>query len=226
MYNEEGSIPAFFEAIKPVLEQVSPDYEIVCVNDGSRDDTFLVLQKYAASDPRICILDLSRNFGKEAALSAGLDFATGRAIVPMDADLQDPPELIPQMVSLWRDGFDVVLAVRSDRSSDRRMKRATARWFYRLMSLISDIRLPENAGDYRLMDRQVVDALARMPERTRFMKGIFAWLGFRTTKVTFARPIRQDGATKLNFRSLLKLAVDGLVSFTTFPLRVWTVIGF
>lgn len=225
MYNEEDAIERFFGRVVPILASIGEDYEIVCVNDGSADDTLECLRRHAERDRRIRIVDLSRNFGKEAALTAGLDFCLGQAVIPIDADLQDPPEVIPEMVSLWRQGHDVVLAVRRDRSSDQRLKRVSARWFYRLIARLSDVPIPENAGDFRLMDRQVVDALRRLPERTRFMKGIFAWLGFRTTQVTFVRQARQDGTAKQNYKSLLRLAIDGLVSFTTFPLRIWTLVG-
>lgn len=224
MYNEEKAVEPFFSRVVPILKSVGEDYEIVCVNDGSSDNTLELLRR-AATDPRIGVIDLSRNFGKEAALTAGLDLCLGQAVIPIDVDLQDPPEVILEMVSLWREGHDVVLAVRHDRSSDHHLKRLSARWFYRLIAKLSDTPIPENAGDFRLMDRQVVEALRGLPERTRFMKGIFAWLGFRTTQVTFVRPARQDGSAKQNYKSLFRLAMDGLVSFTTFPLRIWTLVG-
>lgn len=225
MYNEESALPHFIARIGEVLDPLLADYEIVCVNDGSRDATLPALREWAARDTRVKIVDLSRNFGKEAALSAGLDFARGRAIVPIDVDLQDPPELIGAMLEHWRAGYDVVLAARHDRSSDPRLKRATAGWFYTLMARISDIEIPANVGDFRLMDRQVVEALQRLPERARFMKGIFAWLGFRTTTISFARPNRSAGEAKQHYGRLARLALDGIVSFTTFPLRVWTLLG-
>ena len=225
MYNEETALPHFIARVGAVLDPLLADYEIVCVNDGSRDGTLAALRAWAARDARVKIVDLSRNFGKEAALSAGLDFANGQAVVPIDVDLQDPPELIAEMLELWRAGNDVVLAARHDRSSDPRLKRATAGWFYKLMARISDIDIPENVGDFRLMDRQVVEALKRLPERARFMKGIFAWLGFRTATISFARPTRSAGEAKQRYRSLARLAIDGIVSFTTFPLRIWTLLG-
>lgn len=225
MYNEETALPHFVERIEAVLAPLLADFEVVCINDGSRDGTLDALRAWAAREPRVKVVDLSRNFGKEAALSAGLDFSTGRAVVPIDVDLQDPPELISQMLELWREGYDVVLAARHDRSSDPRLKRATAGWFYKLMARISDIDIPENVGDFRLMDRQVVEALKRLPERARFMKGIFAWLGFRTTTISFARPVRSAGEAKQRYGRLARLAIDGVVSFTTFPLRVWTLLG-
>lgn len=225
MYNEEAAIGRFFERVRPVLDACGCRYEIVCVNDGSRDGTLDRLVAEARSDRRIRVLDLSRNFGKEAALTAGIDHARGAAVIPIDADLQEPPELIPDMIALWREGYDVVLAERKDRSSDSVGKRVTARWFYRAMNWLSDVNLPENVGDFRLMDRRVVDALGRLPERSRFMKGVFAWLGFRQARVGFTRPARLDGAGKQSPRALMRLALDGFVSFSSAPLRIWTYIG-
>ncbi len=225
MYNEDRALPHFVARMSEVLDPLLADYEIVCVNDGSRDGTLAALRDWAARDARVKIVDLSRNFGKEAALSAGLDFARGQAVVPIDVDLQDPPELIGEMLEHWRAGYDVVLAARHDRSSDPRLKRATAGWFYSLMERISDVDIPANVGDFRLMDRQVVEALKRLPERARFMKGIFAWLGFRTTTISFARPMRSAGEAKQRYGRLARLAIDGVVSFTTFPLRIWTLFG-
>jgi glycosyltransferase involved in cell wall biosynthesis len=225
MFNEESALPHFVSRIAEVLEPLLDDFEIVCVNDGSSDGTLAALRDWAARDARVKVVDLSRNFGKEAALSAGLDFARGQAVVPIDVDLQDPPELIGEMLDLWRVGNDVVLAARHDRASDPRLKRATAGWFYTLMARISDIDIPANVGDFRLMDRQVVEALKRLPERARFMKGIFAWLGFRTATISFARPMRSAGEAKQRYGRLARLAIDGVVSFTTFPLRIWTLLG-
>ncbi len=225
LYNEEQVCGEFFQRVVPILSSLTADYEIVCVNDGSQDNTLSVLREAHAGNPRIKVVDLTRNFGKELALTAGLDHATGDAVVPIDVDLQDPPELIPKMVRLWQDGYDVVLAVRSDRSADSPLKRITADAFYRLMGQISDIRLPRNAGDFRLMDRRVVEALRRLPERTRFMKGLFAWLGFRQTTVRYKRPERAAGNTKWRLWGLWNLGLEGLFSFTTMPLRVWTYLG-
>ncbi|MEM7521030.1 MAG: glycosyltransferase family 2 protein [Pseudomonadota bacterium] len=226
MYNEETAAPAFFDALEPVLAELALSYEIICVNDGSRDATIVELVKRSAQDNRIKVIDLSRNFGKEAALSAGLDAARGQAVVPIDADLQEPPELLPQMVDLWLQGYDVVLAKRKDRSADRVFKRNSARLFYILLRGLSDVDIPENVGDFRLMDRKVNDALRRLPERSRFMKGLFAWLGFREATVEFVRPARQGGPEKQNLRRLIALAMDGLISFSTTPLRFWGYLGF
>ncbi len=225
VYNEEAALEPFFRTVEPIVEGLADDYEIICVNDGSTDGSLEGLRAMRARNPRIKIIDLSRNFGKEQALTAGLDHATGDAVVPLDADLQDPPELIPEMVEKWRDGFDVVLAVREDRHSDSLLKRVTAGWFYRVFRAMSDTDLPENAGDFRLMDRRVVDALKLMTERNRFMKGIFAWAGFRQAQVSYSRPERAAGASKWSGRKLLNFGLDGLFSFSILPLRMWTWMG-
>lgn len=226
MYNEESAIDSFFKAVRPVLDQIGLTYEIVCVNDGSRDATLAALAGIARKDARVRIIDLSRNFGKEAALTAGLDLARGRAVVPIDADLQEPPELIALMVKHWQEGYDVVLARRSERRSDTVLKRWSAKLFYRFLRVMSDVGIPENVGDFRLMDRAVVDALHRLPERSRFMKGIFAWLGFRQITLDFVRPARKDGSSKFRAGKLMQLAIEGIVSFSTVPLRMWSYVGF
>ena len=226
MLNESAVLDRFFDRLVPVLEQVTPHWEILCIDDGSTDDTFRLLEAHRAREPRIRMIGLSRNFGKENALSAGLDFAAGQAVIPMDADLQDPPELVPQMVDKWRDGFDVVLARRATREGEGWAKRATAHLFYRLIGRLSHVEIPENVGDFRLMDRRVVEALAALPERSRFMKGVFAWLGFRQTVIEYAREPRAAGTIKQNWGRLFGLAVDGIVSFTAAPLKIWSYIGF
>lgn len=226
VYNEQDGLARLFDVLGAALEALGHSYEIVCINDGSRDGTLPGLVGHAARDPRIKVIDLSRNFGKEAALTAGLDAAQGQAVVPMDADLQEPPELLAEMVALWKQGFDVVLAKRSDRASDGWSKRVSAKLFYRLLQSMSDVDVPENVGDFRLMDRRVNAALKRLPERTRFMKGLFAWLGFSQTTIEFVRPARQDGTAKQNWRKLISLATDGLVSFSATPLRFWGYLGF
>jgi glycosyltransferase involved in cell wall biosynthesis len=226
-YNEEDAVPLFFERIVPVMESLGLRYEIVCVNDGSRDDTLQMLAAAAVRHPGIVrVIDLSRNFGKEAALTAAIDHAVGRAVIPIDADLQDPPEVIPELVARWRDGNDVVLAIRADRSSDTWLKRKTAEWFYRFIGRIGDVEIPANAGDFRLMDRRVVDAMQLLPERARFMKGMFAWVGFKTATVTYARAPRSAGSTKLRFWRLWNFALEGIVSFSSLPLRIWSYLGF
>tara|TARA_B100001123_G_scaffold44745_1_gene45821 strand:- start:1452 stop:2378 length:927 start_codon:yes stop_codon:yes gene_type:complete len=225
MYNEAESIEHCINTLTPILDAVDEDWEILCVDDGSVDASAAIVKARAASDPRIKLIEFSRNFGKEAALTAALDAANGQAVIPFDADLQDPPELIPEMVERWREGFKVVLAVRAARTNDSRAKRVTAGWFYSIMHQVSDIRIPRNAGDFRLMDAQVVAAVRQLPERTRFMKGILAWVGFETTEVYYDRPERSHGTTKFAFRSLWRLALDGIFSFTTVPLKIWTYLG-
>jgi glycosyltransferase involved in cell wall biosynthesis len=226
-YNEEEAVQLFFDRIVPVMNGLGLRYEIVCVNDGSRDNTFAMLAAAALRYPGIVrVIDLSRNFGKEAALTAAIDHAVGRAVIPIDADLQDPPEVIPELVARWHEGNDVVLAVRADRSSDTWLKRKTAEWFYRCIDRISDVDIPANAGDFRLMDRRVVDAMQSLPERARFLKGMFAWVGFKTTAVTYTREKRSAGTTKLRFWRLWNFALEGIVSFSSLPLRIWSYLGF
>lgn len=225
MYNEEQVCGVFFAAVVPVLERITANYEIICVNDGSRDNTLQVLREARDQNNKIKIIDLSRNFGKEPALTAGLDFAQGAAVIPIDADLQDPPEVIPQLVAKWREGYDMVLAKRNDRRGDSALKRLTARLFYRLLGRIGDIPIPTDTGDFRLLDRKVVDVLSHLPERTRFMKGLFAWPGFKQAVVSYSRPARAAGASKWTLWHLWNLALEGVVSFSTLPLRIWTYVG-
>lgn len=219
-------MPIFFERIVPILEGTGETFEIVCVNDGSHDGTLEALLVAREKNRHVRIIDLSRNFGKEAALSAGIDFAVGDAVIPIDADLQDPPELIPDMIEQWRSGYDQVLARRSDRDSDSRAKRTSAYLFYWLHNKIADTPLPENVGDFRLMDRKVVDVIKHLPERNRFMKGLFSWVGFRTTTIEYVREPRQRGRTKFDTWRLWNLALEGITSFSSAPLRVWTYLGF
>lgn len=225
-YNEAPALDAFFQTIRPVLDSV-PDarFEIVCVNDGSTDDTLTKLLALRRRDGRIRVVDFTRNFGKEAALSAGIDEALGDAVIPIDADLQDPPELIPMMIERWRAGAEVVLAHRTNRASDTFFKRLAAGLYYRVHNRLSEVKLPPNVGDYRLMDRRVVSALKRLPERRRFMKGLFAWVGFRTEIVDYVRAPRSAGHSKFSGWRLWNFALEGITSFSTVPLRCWTYIG-
>lgn len=226
IYNEEDTIEAFLERSHESLRKANDLYvEYIFVNDGSTDRSLSTLLSAQRKYPSIKILEFSRNFGKEAALTAGILEATGQIIVPIDADLQDPPELIIDMVSKWREGFDVVLARRVSRKSDGWTKRVTANWFYKLHNKIAEPRLPENVGDFRLMDRCVVEALRQLPESRRFMKGLLAWLGFRTTTIDYQRPARIAGSTKFNGWRLWNFALEGITSFSTSPLRIWTYIG-
>lgn len=225
VYNEEESLAGFFARLLPVLIATGETFEIVCVNDGSRDATLERLLAYRQHEPHIRVLNLSRNFGKEAALTCGIDHAVGDAVIPIDVDLQDPPELIGEMLQLWRQGFDVVLAQRTDRSADHFLKRKTAEWFYRLHNAIADSAIPPNVGDFRLMDRKVVEALRALPERRRFMKGLFAWVGFRQAVIPYSREARKVGTSKFSGWRLWNFALEGITSFSTAPLQIWTYLG-
>lgn len=224
-YNEQDVVAAFFGRLIPVLNETQEEFEIICINDGSSDNTLLGLLAAQGRYPGVRIVDLSRNYGKEAALTAGLDIARGDAVIPIDADLQDPPELIPRLLEKWREGFEVVLAQRVDRSTDGWFKSHSAGWFYRVHNRLANVQLAENVGDFRLMDRCVVEAIRQLPERQRFMKGIFAWVGFRTGAVEYVRETRTGGATKFSGWRLWNLALEGITSFSTMPLRVWTYVG-
>lgn len=227
VFNESETVSLFIERVNNVLNKFNEiKLSVVFINDGSTDDTLarlLELQKQQHDE--IQIVDLSRNFGKEAALTAGLKVASGHVVVPIDVDLQDPPELILEMIQKWREGYDVVVGKRINRDSDSWAKRKSATWFYRIHNKISDPKIPENVGDFRLMDRSVVDALNELPESRRFMKGLFAWVGFRTTAVEYARPERIAGTTKFNGWRLWNFALEGITSFSTDPLRIWTYLG-
>lgn len=225
MHNEEESLTEFFRRLLLVLKSIGEPFEIICVNDGSLDSTLDRLCEFQITVPHLHVIDLSRNFGKEAALTCGINFARGSAVIPIDADLQDPPELIAEMVKIWRQGFDTVLAQRVDRSSDNFLKRKTAEWFYRLHNAISDSPIPANVGDFRLMDRRVVEALKSLPERRRFMKGLFAWVGFRQAILSYVREPRKMGKSKFSGWRLWNFALEAITSFSTVPLRVWTYLG-
>ncbi len=224
-YNEADSIVPFVAAMMDVIKAGDARYELVFVDDGSTDDTRAQLSALADRHSEIRVVAFSRNFGKEAALTAGLDYAEGDAVVVMDVDLQDPPELIAVFIEKWREGYDVVYATRDDRGADTFAKRFTAGGFYRLFNKISAVKIPENTGDYRLMDRRVVETIKTLPERSRFMKGLFAWVGFKSVGVDYARPARAAGKSKFNFWRLWNFAIDGFASFSTAPLRVWSYIG-
>lgn len=225
MHNEADGVEVFFSRINATLKPLNVSFEIVCVNDGSTDGTLQQLLASEKLDSAIRVIDLTRNFGKEAALTCGIDYARGRAVIPIDADLQDPPELIPEMVALWRQGFDVVLPQRIDRQSDGFLKRKTAEWFYKVHNAISEPKMMANVGDFRLMDRQVIEALQQLPERRRFMKGIFAWVGFRQALIPYTRAPRVTGRSKFSGWKLWNFGLEGITSFSTAPLRIWFYLG-
>lgn len=225
-YNEEKGVEKFHAAITAVFSEVPEfDFEVVCIDDGSGDATLQKLILQVELDPRFRVIELSRNFGKEAAMTAGIDVSLGDAVIPIDADLQDPPELIPTLIAEWQKGAEVVLAHRSYRNTDSYLKQKTAEWFYRIHNSISQIKIPENVGDFRLIDRVVVDALKQLPERQRFMKGLFAWVGFKTVTVNYERKARAAGSSKFSGWKLWNFALEGVTSFSNVPIKVWTYIG-
>ncbi|WP_284944425.1 glycosyltransferase family 2 protein [Acidisoma cladoniae] len=224
-HNETDNVRPLYVRLRAALDGADLRWELVCVNDGSRDGTLTALISLQAEDARVRVHDLSRNFGKEAALTAALDQAMGDVVVPLDADLQDPPEIIPEMVAKWREGFDVVNAVRRTRRGEGRFKRASAFLFYRVINRLSSIEIPHDTGDFRLMSRTAVDALKLMPERRRFMKGMFVWVGFPTTSVFYHRAERRAGSTSWNAWGLWNFALEGITSFSQVPLRVASYFG-
>lgn len=225
-FNEADGIQLFYRTLHPILDSLPHlRFEVVCVDDGSRDRTLDMLVALSQLDARFRVIELSRNFGKEAALTAGIDMALGHAVIPMDADLQDPPELIAALISEWRRGFEVVLARRVDRTSDSYLKRTTASLFYKVHNHISTITVPQDVGDFRLMSRSAIDALKKLPENQRFMKGMFAWVGFRSTTIDYVRLARTSGKTKFSGWKLWNFAIEGITSFSTAPLKIWTYIG-
>jgi polyisoprenyl-phosphate glycosyltransferase len=225
VYNEREVLPELHRRLAAVLDALGRDTEVVYVNDGSTDDSLAVLAALHDADPRVAIVDLSRNFGKEIAMSAGLDHAGGDAVVVIDADLQDPPEHIPDMVREWEAGYDVVLMRRRSRAQESWLKKATARGFYRAIGKLGTIEIPENVGDFRLLSRRAVAALRRFPERSRFMKGLFAWIGFPTRELEYDRDGRFAGTTKWNYWRLWNFALEGITSFSAVPLKVASYIG-
>ncbi|MCY7281695.1 MAG: glycosyltransferase family 2 protein [Sphingomonas bacterium] len=227
--DEEQAIAPFVSRVVDVLgkldDPAASSFEILFIDDGSSDGTMAEIRRACAAAPRIRALSLSRNFGKEAALSAGLDHANGSAVVPLDVDLQDPPEALGEMIAKWREGYEIVYGVRSNRQSDSLPKRLTADLYYRAHNVLSQDKIPEHAGDFRLLDRVVVDVIRAMPERTRFMKGLFAWAGFRQASVSYIRDERTVGTTKFRYWRLWTLALDGITSASTVPLRIWSYLG-
>ncbi|EIQ6295029.1 glycosyltransferase family 2 protein [Escherichia coli] len=225
VFNEEEAIPIFYKTVREFEELKPYEVEIVFINDGSKDATESIINALAVSDPLVVPLSFTRNFGKEPALFAGLDHATGDAVIPIDVDLQDPIDVIPHLIEKWQDGADMVLAKRTDRSTDGRLKRKSAEWFYKLHNKISTPKIEENVGDFRLMSREVVENIKLLPERNLFMKGVLSWVGGKIDVVEYARAERVAGNSKFNGWKLWNLALEGITSFSTFPLRMWTYIG-
>jgi glycosyltransferase involved in cell wall biosynthesis len=225
-YNEEKNLPAFIAAIVPVLESIGEPFEIIFVNDGSRDGTLGMLAAAASQDPRIKVVGLARNFGKDVALSAGLAHASGQAVIPIDCDLQHPVELIPQFVAKWREGYDMVIGVRSKRDEEGWLRRTMSQSYYKVMRSMTSVEIPPNAGDFRLLDRKILDIINKMPERHRFMKGIFAWPGFKVASIEFQANVRaNETQSSWSFFKLWRFALDGLFSFSSAPLKWWTYLG-
>lgn len=225
-YNEEDNVENFITEIDKVLKNTKLSHEIIFINDGSTDNTLKNLINIKKRFPYIKIINLSRNFGKEAALTAGLDEAKAEAIIPIDVDLQDPPNVIHQLIEKWKEGYDIVLAKREDRTSDSFLKSFSARLFYKVNNKISDVEIPEDVGDFRLISKKVADALKKLPENQRFMKGLFSWVGFKSAIVTYKRMPRVKGKSKFNGWTLWNFALEGITSFSTLPLRAWLYIGF
>jgi glycosyltransferase involved in cell wall biosynthesis len=225
VFNEEDTIPIFYKAVREYEPLKAYDVEIVFINDGSKDSTEDIINALSISDKLVKSLNFTRNFGKEPALFAGLDNASGDAVIPIDVDLQDPIEVIPLLIEKWKNGADMVLAKRTDRSTDGHLKRKSAEMFYKLHNKISSPKIEENVGDFRLMSRETVENIQKLPERNLFMKGILSWVGGKTEVVEYSRAERCAGESKFNGWKLWNLALEGITSFSTFPLRIWTYIG-
>ncbi|MBV9259455.1 MAG: glycosyltransferase family 2 protein [Ktedonobacteraceae bacterium] len=225
-FNEAETLPHFYERVIQVMENVGESFEIVLVNDGSRDRTYSILKELHEKDARVRVIDFSRNFGHQIAISAGLDYARGDAVIILDSDLQDPPEVIPALIARWRDGAEVVYAQRAKRKGETFFKLATAAAFYRLIRRITAVNIPSNTGDFRLLDRQVVDALVQMKEHHRFMRGLSAWVGFRQDAVLYERHERFAGTTKYPLTKMIRFSLDAITSFSHVPLQIATSLGF
>ena len=225
IYNEEESIPELYRRVSDVMDSLDDSVELILINDGSRDCSLNLMRELQERDARVCYISFARNFGHQAAVTAGLNFARGQVIVVLDADLQDPPELIPKMIESWQAGYHVVYAQRTKRKKESWFKRLTAYVFYRLLGQLADVDIPADTGDFCLMDRQVVDLLNSMPERNRYIRGLRAWIGFRQTAVKFERDPRFAGEVKYTFKKSLALAINSLVSFSKIPLRLSTYLG-
>jgi glycosyltransferase involved in cell wall biosynthesis len=226
VYDEQEALPELYEGLSWLLERLDGDAEVILVDDGSRDDSYALMLDLNRRDPRFKVLQLSRNFGHQIAITAGLDFAAGRAVIVMDADLQDPPETVLAMAKRWREGFDVVYGVRRERRGETRFKRGTAAVFYRLLQRFADVEIPADAGDFRLLDRKALDAYLAMREHDRYVRGMVSWVGFNQVGVAYSRDERRAGRTKFPFRKMLRFAADGIVSFSNAPLRLALGLGF
>lgn len=220
VYNEEAVIQETYRRLRSVMDLTAESYELLFVNDGSKDRTSVILQSIALTDPRVKLIDFSRNFGHQVAITAGMDYASGAAVVVIDADLQDPPELILEMIAKWESGYDVVYAKRIERQGETFFKKMTAKLYYRLLRASTDIDIPVDTGDFRLLDRKVVDELKKMPERNRYVRGLVSWAGFRQTAIEYVRQERFAGESKYPFKKMLKLSLDGLTSFSNKPIKL------
>lgn len=225
LYNEEDVLQEFHQRTRKILDEIGARAEILYVNDGSRDRSLSMLSNLSEMDPSVSVVNLSRNFGKEIALTAGLDHSHGEAVVLIDADLQHPPELIPKLIERWREGFDVVYATRTARHGETPLKKLMAKYFYRILHRISEVAIPRDTGDYRLLSRRAVEALIQLREQHRFMKGLFAWIGFPQTSVPYDQDPRFAGETKWSYWKLWNFAIEGITSFTTMPLRIASYLG-
>jgi glycosyltransferase involved in cell wall biosynthesis len=224
-YNEEDNVEIAYKRLKEVLDSTNYDYELIFVDDGSKDNTLSKLLELYEKDKKVKVISLSRNFGKEIALSAGLDYVDADAVIPFDVDLQDPPEVIPKLIAKFEEGYDVVNAVRIKREGETFLKRFTSKAFYKIINILSDIEIPQDVGDFRLISRDALNAIKGIRERKRFMKGIFAWVGFKTTSVYYERAPRYAGKTKWNYFKLINLAIEGITSFSIAPLRLASLLG-
>lgn len=220
VYNEEGNIPALYDRISAVMNTTGEPWELIVVNDGSRDNSLALAEQYAAKDTRVKIVNFARNFGHQTAVTAGIDFASGEAVVLIDADLQDPPELILEMIERWKAGYEVVYAVREQRKGESWFKLMSAKLFYRVIYRITDVKIPVDTGDFRLMDEKVVAVLKQMREHNRFIRGMTSWVGFKQTPVSYVREERHWGVTKYPFKKMVGFALDAITSFSYFPLQV------
>ena len=225
-YNEEESLPFLYDRLEKLINSIDNyEFEILFVNDGSKDNTLNLIKEYREKDPRISYVDFSRNFGKETAMIAGLDYATGDAVIFMDADLQDPPELIPEMIKYWEEGYDDVYAQRKSRAGESFLKKFTSKMYYRVLQMLTSVPIQKDTGDFRLLDRRCVNALKKLRETDRNSKSMFSWIGYKKKAVMYDRDARVAGKTKWNYKKLVNLAIDGITSFTTSPLRISTYIA-